>query len=131
MAVLVWEVLVRVVLNVVMPTEVEVWQELEGDVGLREKLGPCDGEELGLMGSGRERGMEEQAKREDEVRDLLDFRERGLDKKDGVVERIEFLGQRGDDGEDESGSGPVRKSTDEQETLSKRFGSVRRGSLGG
>lgn len=121
---LLYEIIVRAVKNALFPTDIETFQELEGDVGVRRRLEEASASELQagwkhgkfnavVMGDG---GVdEEQAKREGEVQDLLD-RPRMLEegKKRMDEEQVVLV----EDG-----------STEIHEMLSSRFGSVRRGEL--
>lgn len=116
------------------PTEVDIFQDLERDLQVRKRFEEAAAMELqagwhhGTKKSSFEvqREREAQEARENEVVDLLNNRprvmEKGLTKVDVQTAEEELLV---DDGFD----GPVRRSTDIQEMLSRRFGNVRQGTL--
>lgn len=131
---LLFEITTRVVKNALFPTDVETFQQLEGDLSVRRRFEEASAHLLqagwnhGTKKSSLEqqREAEEQAKREVEVQDLLS--------RPRVMEE-------GRSGPDKSGTvqveeeivvldtGPIRRSTEIQEMLSRRFGSIRRGDL--
>lgn len=132
------EIGIRAVKGVFWPTDVEVFQALEGDVGVRRRFeGASEMWMQGGRGSGDQEGSlelerekaEEEAKREGEIEELLLSRpgtvEEGRMGMSGVgalerVETEEEIVMVADGG---------RQRTDLSEMLSHRFGLVRRESL--
>ena len=120
-----FEIIVRSLKNAFFPTDVETFQELEKDGDVRRRFEEASA--LWLQ-AGWKHGTKEssaEVRREAEVQDLLDRPRvmeegRGWDMKTGVEteERAVVV----DDGLE-------RRSTDIQDMLSRRFGSVRRESL--
>lgn len=116
------------------PTDVDIFQDLERDIQVRKRFEEAAAIELqagwnhGTKKSSFElqREQEEQEQRENEVRDLLNrprvMEEGGANK--GNVETVEEAVIV-----DDGFQGPVRRSTDIQEMLSRRFGQVRQGTL--
>lgn len=130
---LLFEIAVRVIKNALWPTNEEIFQQLERDLGVRRRLEEASASLLqagwnhGSKKSSSElqREAEEQAKREGEVEDLLNrprVMEEGRSgtKKNSTVETEEVLG---------TGAAPIRRSTEMQEMLARHFGTVRRGEL--
>lgn len=131
---LLFEITTRVLKNALFPTDVETFQELERDLGVRRRFEEASAHLLqagwnhGTKKSSLEqqREAEERAKREIEVQDLLSrlrVMEEGRSGPNksgavGVEEEIVL-----------SDTGPMRRSTEIQEMLSRRFGRIRRGDL--
>ena len=131
---LLFEIGVRTVKNAVFPTDVEIFQELERDLGVRRRFEEASADQLqagwhhGTNRSSMElqREAEAQAKREGEVQDLLNKPRimeegRSSQRESGILETKEQAIVVED--------GPLRCSNDIQEMLSRRFGSIRRESL--
>ncbi|GAB7347156.1 hypothetical protein MBLNU459_g3275t1 [Dothideomycetes sp. NU459] len=125
------EITVRSLKAAYLPTDVELFQQYERDLAIRKRFEEASAMELqagwhrGTKKSSLElqRESELQAKRENEVQDLLD-RPRVMEEGGGGKDRV--------DTEEETvyvEDGPLRRSTDIQEMLSRRFGTVRQGTL--
>lgn len=128
---LLFEIGVRVLKNTFFPTDVEIFQTLESDLGVRKRFEEASaawlqaGWHRGTKKSSMElqREAEAQAQREDEVQELLNrprVMEEGRSTKSGV--QTEEMPVMIDDG-------PGRPSTDIHDMLSRRFGSVRQEDL--
>lgn len=124
------EIAVRSLKAAYLPTDVDLFQAYERDLPIRKRFEEASAMELqagwhhGSKKSSVEvqRESELQAKRENEVQDLLD-RPRVMEEGGGLttVETEEEKVYVED--------GPLRRSTDIQEMLSRRFGTVRQGTL--
>jgi len=127
---LLYEILVRAGKNAFFPTDVEIFQQLEKDVGVRRRFEEASAPLLqagwdygGTRASSvlSTREAEEQAAREREVEDLLD-RPRVMEEgKGGLVETEEQVVM--------TDEGPARGSVEIRELLSTGFGSVRKGEM--
>ncbi|KAK5122032.1 hypothetical protein LTR85_004278 [Meristemomyces frigidus] len=130
-ACLTFEIGVRALKNTFFPTNVEIFQTLEQDLGVRKRFKEASaawlqaGWQHGTKKSSKElqREAEAQAKREGEVQDLLDrprVMEEGRTRKNGVqVEEQTVM----------LADAPGGASSDAQDMLSRRYGSVRRDDL--
>ena len=129
-----FEIGVRAVKGAFFPTDVDVFQQLEKDGEVRRRFEEASASELraGCGYDGTKTAMlhtsndiHEQEKREGEVQDLLDrprVMEEGRSPRShskGDV-RVEEQRVMSDDGD-----GPLRRSSDVHEMLSRRFGSIR------
>lgn len=132
---LAFEVAVRTLKHAFFPTDVEFFQTLEGDLGVRKRFEEAS---AGWLHAGWRRGSKkssleverEEERREGEVRDML--RSRPGTVEEGTVEerkgevRVE---EQVDVFEGGGGGGQGRHSTEIQEMLTRRFGTVRRENL--
>jgi phospholipid-translocating ATPase len=104
-----FEIGVRTVKGVFFPTDVEVFQQLEKDPAVRQRFEEASASELQAGWTHEKSGPE--------IRPVSDDNEKRRDEV-GVVELEEQRIMIDD--------GPIRRSTDIQEMLSRRFGSMRR-----
>lgn len=113
------------------PTDVDIFQDLERDLSIRKRFEEASAMELqsgwhhGTKKSSFEMQREQaaQAQRENDVQDLLNrprvMEEGGATKATVITEEERVFVE----------DGPLRRSTDIQEMLSRKFGSVRQGTL--
>lgn len=131
-ACLLFEAAVRALKCAFFPTDVEIFQTLESDLGVRQRFEEASAAWLqeGWRRASKkttwdlENAAAAQAKREGEVQELLMNRPRAME--DG---HVDGLGVQTEEQMVMVDDGPGRRSVDIHEMLSRRFGSIRRGSM--
>lgn len=124
MAPVLFEITVSTVRATVWPTDVHAFQQLEKDPEVRGRFEEAAASEMQAgwdreKGDGEEKGEKTETERELHVRELLEQRKRGLERKPGDVDV--------DDVDTERAAGKGRRSVDVHELFSKGFGTIRRG----